>query len=197
MAYPLRMTRTLWISAMLLWLSAATAHAQDGEEEALAAAQAEGETEAAESAEADESAIRFTGVRVGVAFGGGFFAGSVSGGMGGVGLGLGAQFGPLGVVYKFHQFVGQYTDGIRNEDFYAAWNTLYFDYRFSHFIVGLGPSMDFVWNCRAPACEGGGPYFGIEARFAVRISRFHVGLGTHPTFFPNGAINMLFLFFGF
>jgi hypothetical protein len=178
----------LLVVVVLLGLAPALpAHAQE-------VAEAPSENAAQEE---DEGGIRFTGVRIGVSLGGGFFVGDVGGGLGGVGVHLGAQLGPLGIVYKLHFFAGYYTSGGISEYFAAAWNTLLVDYELSSFILGLGPSMDFIWNCEAEACQDGGPYFGFEGRFGVKISSFKVGLGVHPTFLPGGAIATVFLFFGF
>lgn len=184
-----------------LLLVSATASAQDSTQDST---QASVETDATSdpsseetSSDEGEGAIRFTGVRIGVSLGGGFFVGSVSGGMGGMGAGIGAQFGPLGVLYKFHMFSGYYASGGISENFYAAWNTLLFDYKFLEFFeIGLGPSVDFVWNCRAVACQDSGPFFGFEARFAIRIPFMKIGIGIHPTFFPGGALGTAFLYFG-
>jgi len=162
------------------------------------AAEVAAESEEAEAAEEpSEGSIRFTGVRVGLSLGGGFFVGAVGGGMGGIGVGLGAQFGPLGFMYKFHFFTGYYTSQERSENFYAAWNTVIVDYKFLKFFeLGVGPSIDFVWNCLAEPCRNAGPYFGVEARFAVKLGPIKVGLGIHPTFFDGGALNTMFIYFG-
>lgn len=152
-----------------------------------------------EAAAADESrgTFAFSGVRLGASLGGGFFVGSVSGGMGGIGAGLGAQFGPLGFMYKFHFFAGYAEAEGFGQNFYAAWNTIIVDYKFLRiFQIGIGPSMDFVWGCAVQACRDTGPYAGLEARFSVKLGPIKVGLGVHPTFFPGGALNTVFIYFG-
>jgi len=164
-------------------------------EETAAAAQPQPE----EAAAADDSrgTFAFSGVRLGASLGGGFFVGSLSGGMGGIGVGIGAQFGPLGFMYKFHSFAG-YAEADRvGDNFYAVWNTIIVDYKFLRiFQLGIGPSMDFIWGCAAQACRDSGPYAGLEARFSVKLGPIKVGLGVHPTFFPGGALNTVFIYFG-
>ncbi|MBW2463064.1 MAG: hypothetical protein JRH11_15550 [Deltaproteobacteria bacterium] len=175
--------------------SASTTTFAPAPEETAAAANPAPEEAAA--AEDSRGTFAFSGVRLGASLGGGFFVGSVSGGMGGLGAGIGAQFGPLGFMYKFHFFSGYFESGGFGDNFYAAWNTIIVDYKFLRiFQIGIGPSMDFVWNCAVQACRDTGPYAGLEARFAVKLGPIKVGVGIHPTFFPGGALNTMFIYFG-
>lgn len=195
---PSTVVRPVSVAALVAILALSTGAAAQTEEtpesEGTAAAADPAATEAAED---EPGTFAFSGIRIGLSLGGGFFVGSVSGGMGGVGAGLGAQFGPLGIMYKFHFFAGYYETGGHGDNFYAAWNTFIVDYKFLKiFELGVGPSIDLVWNCEAQACRDDGPYFGLEARFGVKLGPIKVGVSIHPTFLPGGTLNTMFFYFG-
>lgn len=169
---------------------------------ALAATPAEAEAQA-RPLRADHARLRFA-----VGGEGGFFAGSLRGGLGGVQVRAGVQLNDLFGVYVQGQGLigGMFDTGPDVAGF--AYHSLMADVTLANvFQFGAGPSIDFIWGCEANRgqgfCARSGPYLGGDLRAAVllggndsdrRRSALALSLDLHPTWFSANEASVALLF---
>ena len=133
--------------------------------------------------------------RVGLGIAGGEMFGTVDGFYGGLQARLGVQWSEGFATYVQSQgLVGTISgDGDSASVVGALLDTFMFEATIGESLqLGVGPSLDYVWACRdsqrANFCASAGPYFGLDARFALHLTIFTMSLDVHPMWLTDDAV---------
>jgi hypothetical protein len=134
-----------------------------------------------------QAAAERPGVRFGMSGAVGGVAGSVDGLYGGGQLRLGVQWTRSFATYGMTQgLIGGFVPPAPGSDVFGVMlNSLMLEGTVGIVQIGFGPAFDFVWGCDGTpsqwSCGSVGPYFGLDARGALRLGMLTLSLDVHPT----------------
>lgn len=149
------------------------------------------------------AAAEIPGLRVGLSGAVGGFGGSISGLYGGAQGRIGIQWTRSFATYFMGQgmiggFVPTPSGGANAVGIWL--NAFMLEGTVDIVQLGFGPAFDFFWGCDATpsqtACGSVGPYFGLDARGALRFGLFTLSLDVHPIFLSHDS-SAVFVTLGF